>query len=468
MRVSMAAEKCPARGFLRRVWFWRLLAENQKRKIRPEAIGMSISVIATGDSLLAQRVPRNDKKSLEIKALLEGVDVRFTNFELLVHDFEVSPAAVSGGTWVAARPPVLQDLKWLGFNAFACATNHSLDWGHEGLLTTMRHLDEAECVYAGVGNNLAEASQPQYIETTEGRVALISLSSTGKDWHIAGEQRPDVKGRPGINMLRFDSVHYLPQEDIEALKTIVAKTDVNARRFQLESEGFAKPEEGFAIGNIRFEAGEGGTVTTYNKKDAERIVKAIEEAKRQADVVLVSHHVHEFKGASKDCSPDFAKSFARLCIDSGAHAYLGHGPHILRGFEIYNKRPIFYSLGDFIFQNNSIERQPAEFYDIYGLNASHTPSDAFDARSKNGTKGLVVNRKVFESVMASFQVENGEVSRIELIPVTLGFDKKHSLKGRPELAALEDSERILSDLAMLSAEYNTIIEIKSGRGYVNV
>lgn len=429
---------------------------------------MSISVIATGDSLLTQRLPRNDESCLKLKALLEEADIRFTNFELLVHDFEVSPSAVSGGTWVAARPAVIQDLKWLGFNMYACATNHALDWGHDGLLTTMRHLENAECIFAGVGANMAEASQPQYLDTPEGRTALISVCSTGKDWHIAGEQRPDVKGRPGINMLRFNAVHYLPQEDVETLKAIVNKTEVNARRMQLEREGFVKPEEGFAIGNICFEVGDKGSVTTYNEKDAGRIVKAINEAKRQADVVLVSHHVHEFKGATKDISPDFARDFARLCIDSGAHAYLGHGPHILRGFEVYKNRPIFYSLGDFIIQNDSVERQPADFYDIYGLGANNTPSDGFDARSGNGTKGLAVNRKVFESVIVSFKVEDGVIDRVELIPITLGFEKTRSRKGRPELAALEEGERILKELAQLSEEYATKIEIKCGRGYIDL
>lgn len=429
---------------------------------------MAISVMATGDSLLTQRLPQNDASCLKIKALLEGADVRFTNFELLVHDFEVSPSAVSGGTWVAARPAVIQDLKWLGFNMYACATNHALDWGHEGLLTTMRHLNNAECIFAGIGGNMAEASQPQYLDTPEGRVALISVCSTGKDWHIAGEQRPDVKGRPGINMLRFNTVHYLPKADIETLKTIVNKTDVNARRLQLEREGFAKPEEGFAIGNIRFEVGDQGSVTTYHKKDADRIVKAINEAKRQSDVVFVSHHVHEFKGPTKEISSDFARDFARLCIDSGAHAYLGHGPHILRGFEVYKNHPIFYSLGDFIIQNDSVERQPADFYDIYGLGADNTPSDGFDARSGHGTKGLAVNRKVFESVIVSFQVEDGAVDSVEIIPITLGFEKPRSRKGRPELATVEDGERILKELAQLSAEYKTKIEIRSGRGYIHL
>lgn len=191
---------------------------------------MNFSIVATGDSLLTQRLPKNDPSCLALKEIFEQADIRFTNFELQVHDFEVSPSAVSGGTWVAARPDVIKDLKWLGLNMFAGATNHSLDWGHEGLVTTMRHLNENDCVYAGIGMNLAEASMPCYIDTPDGRVAMISVCSTGKDWHIAGEQRPDVKGRPGINMLRFDLINYLPKEDIEVLRKIVDKTYVNARR----------------------------------------------------------------------------------------------------------------------------------------------------------------------------------------------------------------------------------------------
>ncbi|MBF4693336.1 CapA family protein [Fusibacter sp. Q10-2] len=429
---------------------------------------MAISIIATGDTLLTQRLPHTDEECLKIKRMFEASDVRLTNFELLLHDFEVSPSAVSGGTWVVARPPIIKDLKWLGFNMFSCATNHSLDWGHEGLLTTMKHLDHAECIYAGIGKNMAEACQPQYLDTPEGRVALISVCSTGKDWHIAGEQRPDVKGRPGINMLRFNSIHYLPKSDIEALKDIVNKTDVNARRMQLEREGFVKPETGFAIGNTRFEVGNTGTVTTYNQKDADRIVKAIDEAKRQADVVLVSHHVHEFKGPEKDISADFVRDFARLCIDCGAHAYIGHGPHILRGFEVYKQRPIFYSLGDFIIQNDSVERQPTEFYDIYDLDSGHTPSDAFDARSKNGTKGLAANRKAFESVIISFEVENNAIDCVKIMPITLGFKEKRSRKGRPTIANETDAVRILNDLIQLSDEYGTIIEIVDGCGYINL
>ncbi|HEX8737288.1 MAG TPA: CapA family protein, partial [Pyrinomonadaceae bacterium] len=39
--------------------------------------------------------------------------------------------------------------------------------------------------------------------------------------------------------------------------------------------------------------------------------------------------------------------FARTVIDAGADLVLGHGPHVLRGMEIYKDRLIAYSLGNF-------------------------------------------------------------------------------------------------------------------------
>jgi poly-gamma-glutamate synthesis protein (capsule biosynthesis protein) len=36
-------------------------------------------------------------------------------------------------------------------------------------------------------------------------------------------------------------------------------------------------------------------------------------------------------------------------IDAGADAIIGHHPHVVQGMEIYKQRPIFYSLGNFIF-----------------------------------------------------------------------------------------------------------------------
>src|SRR5699024_6698400 len=110
-----------------------------------------------------------------------------------------------------------------------------------------------------------------------------------------------------------------------------------------------------------------GKETTPDERDLKRILKSISEAKRQADYVVVSIHAHEMEGEDKAEPAEFLKTFARACIDGGADSIVGHGPHILRGIEIYQGRPIFYSLGNFIFQNETVTHLPADFYDKYGL-----------------------------------------------------------------------------------------------------
>ena len=426
-----------------------------------------INIVVVGDSFITQHLPY-DEKFMALRNYFLQYDVRFTNFEVLLHDFEVYPAPVSGGTWAAARPAVLDDIKKLGFNILAWANNHNIDWNIDGILTTMHHLETRKLVNAGVGRNLAEASQPRYLDTPNGRLALISVTSTISEWGMASAQRPDVLGRPGANVLRYQAEHIILPEQLEILKKIIDKTEINSNRILNEIEGFAKPvEDGYFIGNICVKTGDkSGTITKMNIKDANRKAKTIQEARRQADTVIVSHHSHERKELNKQLPADFAVDFAHMCIDNGASAYIGHGPHIWRGIEIYKQKPIFYSLGNFIFQNDSVERQPTEFYDLYDLNSDNSVADGLDIRSAHDTRGLAADRRVFESASAAFSVENGCIDRIELRPLSLGFKNGRARRGRPEFADLVNGERILNEIAALSKTYGTDIEIKNNIGVI--
>jgi poly-gamma-glutamate capsule biosynthesis protein CapA/YwtB (metallophosphatase superfamily) len=429
-----------------------------------------IKVALTGDSFITQRMPRDDKPLTDIQNFLAGFDVRFTNFEVTLHNFEQSAAATSGGTWAAARPVVLKDLDWLGFNLLACANNHSLDWLHGGLLSTIEFLEKDDWVFAGIGRNLAEASQPKYVETKNGRIAFISVTTSFDQWHRAGEARPDVPGRPGINPLGHKKVHRVSTKNMQVLREIDTSTEVNTTRNLNVKEGFWKDDtaESYVFCGHHFEVGEPGTSTYMDQNDAKRIGAAIHEASRQADLLFISLHAHEMKGDQKNQPAEFLSEFSRFCIDEGADGIIGHGPHILRGIEIYKNKPIFYSLGDFIFQNDTVERQPAEFYQLYQLDHHHTTADGFDARSHKGTRGLAANPKVFESVIASFEVENGSISVIELTPISLGFEKSRAGKGRPGFADIEHGVRILEELRELSAEFGTSLTIKDGKGYITL
>lgn len=87
---------------------------------------------------------------------------------------------------------------------------------------------------------------------------------------------------------------------------------------------------------------------------------------------MVSVHSHQISGDSKENPSQFLKDFAHRCIDAGAHAIIGHGPHLLRPIEVYKDCPIFYSLGDFVLQLYSIELAPEDFFAKQGLTSSAT------------------------------------------------------------------------------------------------
>ena len=103
---------------------------------------------------------------------------------------------------------------------------------------------------------------------------------------------------------------------------------------------------------------------------------------------------------------------------------------------------------------------------MYDLGPDNTVADGLDARSGNGTRGLAVDHFVFESALASFTVMEGAIREVDLQPLSLGFKNGRSLRGRPELADKEYGEQIIADIAGLSKEYGTIINIADGKGKI--
>lgn len=77
-----------------------------------------------------------------------------------------------------------------------------------------------------------------------------------------------------------------------------------------------------------------------------QVVKDIAAAKKDADLVIVSMH----SGAEYTPNPNSRqKEFARVAIDAGADLVIGHHPHVVQAMENYKGKFIFYSLGNFVF-----------------------------------------------------------------------------------------------------------------------
>lgn len=79
----------------------------------------------------------------------------------------------------------------------------------------------------------------------------------------------------------------------------------------------------------------------------------INSAKRKADYVFVivhcGHELHDLP------SPGIKKMF-RYYADAGASMVIGHHPHCYSGFEVYNGVPLFYSLGNFLFDDPQVKK----------------------------------------------------------------------------------------------------------------
>lgn len=65
--------------------------------------------------------------------------------------------------------------------------------------------------------------------------------------------------------------------------------------------------------------------------------------------------------------------------------FIGHGAHVLRGIEIYRDKPIFYSLGNFIAQNETIKHLPSDIYEKLKLPRDATPDRCLRCKMGNAT-----------------------------------------------------------------------------------
>ena len=417
-----------------------------------------------GDSIIDRRISVYDEPGyLQMFDRIRSADAAFTNFEMLVHNFEFPGAPVSGGTYMGAPAWVLDELKWGGFRLFGIANNHAFDFGTEGLLSNLRNLQQSGVVYAGAGENLARARAPGYLDTKKGRVALIACASTFSILSPAGEQRPDMKGRPGLNPLRFKTTYTVEPATLISLRTLA--------RANGGGEGGVPATQGdVRFLGATFRAGDKpGVSTEPDARDLKEITAEIREARRQADWVMVSIHAHEGAPGDREAPAQFLVTFAHAAIDAGADLFVGHGPHVLRAVEIYKGKPIFYSVANFIFQNESLPFQPQESYDPYNLPLQATTADYFDARSSNDTRSFPADQKIWESVVAEAVFSSKrELQHIDLYPITLGFREGRTKRGRPLPATGELATSIIDRVSKLSKAMGTSVVLQDGRGVVNV
>jgi len=275
--------------------------------------GATITITLAGQAMI-----RSDLRATApaagpvIQGLLKG-DVVFTNFESTVAE---KGETVEEGRGFLTPPEALDALQAFGFNLVAFASNHAFDLKAKGIQNTIREADARRLVHAGTGNNAAEAAAPGYLRTPKGTIALIASASG-----LIAPGGNAMADRPGVNELRVET------------------------------------------GGKQNEATEdlpGAPTNTPNADDAQRILRSIREARQHADLVIVYQHNHVFgnhsfstifsEGMAERLGPnDWLVKWTHAEIDAGADIVVMHGAPLLHGIEIYRGRPIFYDLGNFIY-----------------------------------------------------------------------------------------------------------------------
>jgi poly-gamma-glutamate synthesis protein (capsule biosynthesis protein) len=206
-----------------------------------------------------------------------------------------------------------------------------------------------------------------------------------------------------------------------------------------------------------------------NPEDQERITRAIKIARNNSRVVLATTHAHDSYERLETEAP-YIRTMAHACVDAGADIFFAAGPHLLRGIEIYQGRPIFYSLGNFI-MHPLAQEIPASSWKALGL-----PENSIDPSDLMSKIPYAGKKKYWQSVVPVVTLDRGtdldggpgEIVAIELHPILLGFGEPGWRRGTPELVTGKEATEILDLVAKLSEANGTSIRIRGGVGHVEL
>jgi poly-gamma-glutamate synthesis protein (capsule biosynthesis protein) len=356
-----------------------------------------LSIILTGQSLLQSDIRVSAPTAVQtIRPLLNG-DVVFTNFETAVKERSDSLADLDPIGGVYTPPEALDVLNDIGVNLLALSNNHSFDLANAGLLNTLREVKARDITHAGIGENLEEAAAPGYIHTPHGTVALVSMASgLIRQGAFAGE------AKPGINEIHLEG------------------------------------------GTPNVDAGHPSSA------DTQRILASIAEAHKQANIVIAYHHNHvydkdfvEMMGKrlpERLVPPNWIKKWTHEEVDAGADIVILHGAPLIQGVEIYRGRPIFYDLGNFIFQ------VPVRHAGLF-------------------------EPAVYDSVVARIVFDGKNLKSVTFRPIALsnqGREGEAFLSGVPAPATGDKARTILDRLVEASRPFGTAIAVNDSTAMIQL
>lgn len=446
------------------------------------------TLAAVGDLIYSEPLSGlQDEPFKAVLNLLRNTDATFGNLENTLIDlgsFPGHPQAEYGGGHLIGSPAVAKDLRNMGFNLVSRANNHTTDWGVEGMRATDRAADQAGLVHAGTGHTLAAARAAHYLQTTKGRIALVSMAlgnrvqgATGLSatpMSLAADPVGRAPGRPGLSALRIKPHTIVSPEMMQSLRQIHDALPPAALQAEAQEKRVLQSEEQekkvntaeLSLFGRNYRVGDKAVRFEYdmNDNDLREILKSIRQGKQNADLLVATVHAHEPDNWSEE-PPNVLPKLAHAAIDAGTDVFIGHGPHRLRAIEIYQGKPIFYSLGNFFFQVTTQEPVPAGLWEEVKGDPNTLTDNEVMAKILRGWFDAPV---WYHSVIAVSRFDHGHAAEVRLYPVDLGLTAGNVNQGIPRLASPAVSKTILEELQRLSNPYGTTITIEGAVGVVTL
>ncbi len=353
-----------------------------------------ILLTALGDMIWTRELTHFDEPEFRnLYRLLQDAEITYGNLEMSLNE---RPDLQRGLYNYGKDREFAWEIAKLGVNLVSLANNHAFDFGMDGFRDTLRILDRSGISYAGGALTLPDARQSSLQQFGTTRFSLLSYySSAGATSTATG---------PTI-------------------------ATINAPRVLIENE-----------------RGVAEAVSAPMERDVTLMENAIRNAKARADIVIVHYHLHWVSHSRAypipDTVPPHQHPVMYRAIDAGADIIVGNGPHVLRGIEIYKGKPIFYSLGNFIYQYKTADIPPIIW----------TRDQQQDIQEE------------FQTIVPRLTVRDKKISRIELIPCELEMSGPRT--GCPKLASDKRGNEIFDLLQRLSRPYGT--RINKGNWYATI
>ena len=151
-----------------------------------------IKIALAGDVMMGRLV---DEKLNEVPPeylwgnvlpFLQKADLRLINLEAaLTNSNQIEPKVFN----FKASPEKVQTLEAASIDVVNLANNHSLDFSEEGLIETLKVLDQAGVQHVGAGKNIHQACQAVILTKKGFRVGIIGCTDNEPSW-LATERKP--------------------------------------------------------------------------------------------------------------------------------------------------------------------------------------------------------------------------------------------------------------------------------------